>query len=41
MKMTFLSAGNIGLWSALASAFLFCAGTPLAKSPLGQVSPCS
>ncbi len=37
--MTFLSAGNIGLWSALASAFLFGAGTPLAKSLLGQVSP--
>ncbi len=37
--MTFFSAGNIGLWSALASAFLFGAGTPLAKNLLGQVSP--
>jgi drug/metabolite transporter (DMT)-like permease len=34
-----LNAGNIGLWAALASAFLFGAGTPLAKSLLGQVSP--
>jgi len=37
--MTGLSTRNIGLWSALASAFLFGAGTPLAKSLLGQVSP--
>lgn len=39
MKITGLNAGNIGLWAALASAFLFGAGTPLAKSLLGQVSP--
>lgn len=39
MKLTGLNAGNIGLWAALASAFLFGAGTPLAKSLLGQVSP--
>ena len=31
--------GNIGVWAALASAFLFGAGTPLAKGLLGQVSP--
>ena len=35
--------GNIGIWAALASAFLFGAGTPLAKAllggSLGQVSP--
>lgn len=39
MKITGLNAGNIGLWAALASAFLFGAGTPLAKSLLGHVSP--
>ncbi len=46
MKITRLNAGdigNIGVWAALASAFLFGAGTPLAKSLLGgwlgQVSP--
>jgi drug/metabolite transporter (DMT)-like permease len=32
-------AGDIGVWAALASAFLFGAGTPLAKGLLGQVSP--
>ena len=29
----------MGVWAALASAFLFGAGTPLAKALLGQVSP--
>ena len=31
--------GNIGVVAALASAFLFGAGTPLAKGLLGQISP--
>ena len=39
MKITLLNVKDIGVWSALASAFLFGAGTPLAKSLLGQVSP--
>ena len=39
MRNTRLSAGDIGVWAALASAFLFGAGTPLAKGLLGQVSP--
>ncbi len=34
-----LKAGGMGVWAALASAFLFGAGTPLAKGLLGQVSP--
>ena len=29
----------MGVWAALASAFLFGAGTPLAKGLLGQISP--
>ena len=39
MKITRFNAGAIGVWTALASAFLFGAGTPLAKGLLGQVSP--
>lgn len=39
MKITRLNAKDIGVWAALASAFLFGAGTPLAKGLLGQVSP--
>lgn len=39
MKITLLNAKNIGVWAALASAFLFGAGTPLAKDLLGQISP--
>ena len=39
MKIKRLNAGDIGVWAALASAFLFGAGTPLAKGLLGQVSP--
>ena len=31
--------GDFGVWMALASAFLFGAGTPLAKGLLGQISP--
>ena len=39
MKITRLQARDIGVWAALASAFLFGAGTPLAKALLGQISP--
>ena len=43
MKSTRLNVGDIGVWAALASAFLFGAGTPLAKilldGQLGTVSP--
>lgn len=39
MKLSRSNAGDIGVWAALASAFLFGAGTPLAKSLLSQVSP--
>jgi drug/metabolite transporter (DMT)-like permease len=39
LKITLLNAKDIGVWAALASAFLFGAGTPLAKGLLGQVSP--
>ena len=39
MKITLLNAKDIGVWAALVSAVLFGAGTPLAKSLLGQVSP--
>lgn len=39
MKITLLNAKDIGVWAALASAFLFGAGTPLAKGLLGQISP--
>lgn len=43
MKITLLNAKDIGVWAALASAFLFGAGTPLAKGLLqgllGQVGP--
>ena len=39
MKNTRLNDRDIGVWAALASAFLFGAGTPLAKGLLGQVSP--
>ena len=39
MKKTRLNAGNKGVWAALASAFLFGAGMPLAKGLLGQISP--
>ena len=43
MNSTRLKAGDIGVWAALASAFLFGAGTPLAKillnGQLGTVSP--
>ena len=31
--------GDFGVWMALASAFLFGAGTPLAKGLLGHISP--
>lgn len=39
MKIKHVNAKDIGVWAALASAFLFGAGTPLAKGLLGQVSP--
>lgn len=39
MTSTRLKTVDIGVWAALASAFLFGAGTPLAKGLLGQVSP--
>jgi drug/metabolite transporter (DMT)-like permease len=43
LKITLLNARDFGVWAALASAFLFGAGTPLAKGLLeglqGQVSP--
>jgi len=39
VKITRLNVKDIGVWAALASAFLFGAGTPLAKSLLGQISP--
>ena len=39
MKISLVKAKDIGVWAALASAFLFGAGTPLAKSLLGQISP--
>ena len=39
MKISLVNAKDIGVWAALASAFLFGAGTPLAKSLLGQISP--
>jgi drug/metabolite transporter (DMT)-like permease len=39
LKITLLNVKDIGVWAALASAFLFGAGTPLAKGLLGQVSP--
>ncbi len=39
MNLTRFNAKDIGVWAALTSAFLFGAGTPLAKGLLGQVSP--
>jgi len=39
VKITRLNVKDIGVWAALASAFLFGVGTPLAKSLLGQISP--
>lgn len=39
MKITRLNIKDTGVWAALASAFLFGAGTPLAKGLLVQVSP--
>lgn len=39
MISTRFKAGDIGVWAALVSAVLFGAGTPLAKSLLGQISP--
>ena len=39
MQSTRFKAGGIGVWSALASAFLFGAGTPLAKWLLDQMNP--
>lgn len=39
MKIFLSNAKAIGVWAALASAFLFGAGTPLAKGLLGQISP--
>lgn len=39
MKSKPFKFGDIGVLAALASAFLFGAGTPLAKGLLGQVSP--
>lgn len=39
MEITRFNSKDIGVWAALASALLFGAGTPLAKSLLGQVSP--
>ena len=39
MQIARSKAGDIGVWAALASAFLFGAGTPLAKWLLDQMSP--
>ncbi len=39
MQSTRFKAGDIGVWAALGSAFLFGAGTPLAKWLLDQMSP--
>lgn len=39
MKIALLNVKDMGVWAALASAFLFGAGTPLAKGLLGQISP--
>ena len=39
LRLTAGGIGSIGVGMALASAFLFGAGTPLAKALLGQISP--
>ena len=39
MQSARFKSGDIGVWAALASAFLFGMGTPLAKWLLDQMSP--